>query len=125
MSEDAPASVVGRRRAKRGPLLVTNPDDDSDENLDYGTMRSTYNPPPLPSPSTHSPRSEQSAIQTFLRALVMPTYRSLSYTKIDDQILSDAATDETVDEPRDKRRYAWHRQNEEPGDSRADREARH
>ena len=62
MSEDAPASVVGRRRAKRGPLLVTNPDDDSDENLDYGTMRSTYNPPPLPSPSTHSPRSEQSSL---------------------------------------------------------------
>ncbi|THH09471.1 hypothetical protein EW145_g1989 [Phellinidium pouzarii] len=64
MAEDTQSSILGRRRVRRGPLVVTNPGNDSDEDARGwpGHRSSPRNPQPLPSPSSHSPYSEQSSL---------------------------------------------------------------
>lgn len=43
--------------------MLTNPDNDSDEDTsERATSRSTWYPPPLPSPTNHSPYSEQGSV---------------------------------------------------------------
>lgn len=62
--DDGVSTIIGRRRgpSRRGPLVVTNPGNDSDEDTQerLTAIRTNYLPPPLPSP--HSPHSEQSSL---------------------------------------------------------------
>ena len=62
MSEETQSAIFSRRRVVRGPLVVTNPGNESDDD-DYVASYPTYKPPPLPSPSptSHSPYSDQSS----------------------------------------------------------------
>lgn len=61
MTEETQSTIFNRRRVVRGPLVVTNPGNESDD--EDVTSYPTYKPPPLPSPSptSHSPYSEQSS----------------------------------------------------------------
>lgn len=64
MADDNHSSYGGRRKPQfRGPFVVTNPNNDSDdENVDRSHYISPYVPPPLPStnpPTTHSPYPQQ------------------------------------------------------------------
>lgn len=69
MTDDSQSSVMGRSRKTkpRGPLVVSNPSNDSDDE-GFGRHRpnvhpvNSYNPPPLPSPTLPSPYSEQSSL---------------------------------------------------------------
>ena len=61
MSEDTQSNFT-RRRVVRGPLVVTNPGNESDDDS-FVASHHVYKTPPLPSPSptSHSPFSEQSS----------------------------------------------------------------
>lgn len=70
--DDSHSTVTGRRRApmRRGPLVVTNPGNDSDEDVSErptAPRKSHYNVSSIPiqtqpSPISYSPRSEQSSL---------------------------------------------------------------
>lgn len=59
MGDDASSITFFRRaRGRRGPLVIVNPDNDSDQESHDRPHHNVYRPNPLPSPSVHSPFSE-------------------------------------------------------------------
>ncbi|EJD03987.1 uncharacterized protein FOMMEDRAFT_121406 [Fomitiporia mediterranea MF3/22] len=64
--DDTLSTMVGRKRnpSRRTPFIVTNPDNDSDDDTQQQERYTTpqYKIPPLPSPVSHSPHSEQSSL---------------------------------------------------------------
>lgn len=79
MADDA--SVFLRRRAgrPRGPLVLANPDNDSDQEAPDNRslqrpLATSFNPPPLPSPMSHSPYSEQSTLPPALYPQMSTSY---------------------------------------------------
>ncbi|KAI5123627.1 hypothetical protein M0805_003441 [Coniferiporia weirii] len=78
MAEDTQSGIMSRRKDRRGPLVVTNPGNDSDEDPSEQPVHrnSPRNPTALHSPSSHSHHSEQSSLPS-----TSYTYKSIMPSK--------------------------------------------